>query len=255
MRINLLGDVTLRGDYGPVAVRGERHRRILAALALCSPHSLSTEALTDIVWPEDPPYSSRKNLQTLIWQLRRDLEQAGGGSQLSTHYPGYQLVLAEDELDVAELDARLRRADRLQHLDPGAAFEELTVAISLFHGDPLCDVRHDEGHLNIAYADLCAQRDHAHEMRFAIGLRLGRHAELVRELRHTTARHPVTEIFHAQLMTALCELDRIAESVLVYRRLEQSMQRQLGIGPSRSMRQLFERVLAAQGSGAAMAVG
>ena len=62
----------------------------------------------------------------------------------------------------------------------------------------------------------------------------GRHEQLVPELRDLTARHPLREHFHAQLMLALYRCGRQAEALEAYQRARRVLVDELGIEPGPS---------------------
>ncbi|WP_436501969.1 AfsR/SARP family transcriptional regulator [Actinokineospora sp. HUAS TT18] len=65
---------------------------MLAALALDPGRVVSTEALVDAIWADDPPDTARSLIQTYVWTLRRAL-----GEVIETRPPGY--VLHADRVD------------------------------------------------------------------------------------------------------------------------------------------------------------
>ncbi|MZD08796.1 hypothetical protein GTW43_27510, partial [Streptomyces sp. SID5785] len=82
------------------------------------------------------------------------------------------------------------------------------------------------------------------ERRIESDLRLGRHAEVVPELRVLAARHPLHEGFCAQLMRALHRTGGSWRALEAYQKLRSSLVRELGLEPSAVLQELQQAVLA-----------
>src|SRR4029078_7926676 len=74
-------------------------------------------------------------------------------------------------------------------------------------------------------------------------LALGRHAELVGELETLVAEHPLQERLRGQLMLALYRSARRAEALEASRSARRTLVEELGIEPSRGLRELQQAVL------------
>ncbi|HEX5406867.1 MAG TPA: AfsR/SARP family transcriptional regulator [Pseudonocardiaceae bacterium] len=74
-------------------------------------------------------------------------------------------------------------------------------------------------------------------------LRLGRHGELIAELRGLTPDHPLREQLHAQLILALYRDGGQADALAGHRQLRENLVRELGVEPNRDVRQLHQRIL------------
>ena len=68
-------------------------------------------------------------------------------------------------------------------------------------------------------------------------------AELVAELEALTARYPLQERLHGQLMLALYRSGRQADSLAAYQRLRHTLDDQLGLAPAAEVRALEQAVL------------
>jgi tetratricopeptide (TPR) repeat protein len=82
------------------------------------------------------------------------------------------------------------------------------------------------------------------EWRIEADLHDGRHEQLIPQLRELTARHPVREHFHGQLMLALYRGGRQAEALAAYQHARQALVDELGIEPGGGLRDLHNRILA-----------
>ena len=77
----------------------------------------------------------------------------------------------------------------------------------------------------------------------AADLELGRHAELIAELRDLVARQPLRERLQAQLIRALYRAGRQAEALEAYQQARQALVDGLGIEPGRELQELHAAVL------------
>ena len=89
------------------------------------------------------------------------------------------------------------------------------------------------------------QRLQALAARIDADLHLGRHGEIVAELRQLVAAHPVQEQFHAQLMLSLYRSGRQADALAAYQDVRRILADDLGIDPGPELRLLHQRILAA----------
>lgn len=126
MFIGLLGPVEVIDDGRPIPVPGARLRTLLARLAAASGRPIGVDALIEAVWSGDPPANAANALQSLISRLRRILPP----DRLVSSPSGYQLVLADDELDVSRFEALAATARATRDPD---LFDR---ALELWRGDP-----------------------------------------------------------------------------------------------------------------------
>jgi DNA-binding SARP family transcriptional activator len=260
IRFRLLGPVTVSRGGVPVPLRAPMPRNLLAALLLSANRAVSTRRLIDTLWGDDPPVTAAASLHNHVRRLRASLAAGqadadpggaantgadGGSGRIWTVAPGYLIEVAEGELDLAvfsELLLRGRNAAATGEWDTAA--RELTAALALWRGDPLADVtslvlRESEA------PRLLQLRLDAFEGRIDADLQLGRIQEAIQELGELTAAYPLRERFHAQLMLACYRSGRQADALAAYRRARNALAGQLGIEPGTELRQLHERILAA----------
>jgi len=76
-------------------------------------------------------------------------------------------------------------------------------------------------------------------------LALGRHGEVVAELRQLVAAHPLWEHFHAQLMLALYRSGRQGDALAAYQDVRRVLAGELGVDPGPELTLLQQRILAA----------
>jgi DNA-binding SARP family transcriptional activator len=245
VRFGLLGTLALTDDADrSVAVPGARQRVLLASLLLSANTPLSLDALAEVVWDGSPPASAAVTLRSHVKRLRRALGPEAG-VRLTVCEPGYRIsVRHEHELDVLGFEAACRdaaaarRAGRWPEAAAGAA-----RALALWRGAPLLDIPsqllRDQCVPALEQLHLQALEDRAEA-----GLRLGRHDDLVADLRDLAARYPVRERFHGQLMEALARAGRQAEALEVFRRVRDALVAELGIEPGPAVQLLQRQILA-----------
>ena len=86
------------------------------------------------------------------------------------------------------------------------------------------------------------------ELRIEADLCLGGHAELVAELDAVCREHPLRERFSGQLMLALYRSGRQAQSLEVYDQTRRTLDTELGIEPSRVLKELQRSILRQDGN-------
>jgi DNA-binding SARP family transcriptional activator len=176
-------------------------------------------------------------------RLRRALGPVAG-ARVVTRYPGYLVQVREQEVDVLRFGCLYQESGALVRVgDWRRAAEVLEEALGLWRGDPLADIP----------SDLLRQEEvprlerlrlQALEWRVDAGLHLGRHDEMVPELRSLAERYPLRERFHTQLMLALVRCGRQAEALEVYQRSRCVLMEEIGAEPGLELRELHQRILA-----------
>ncbi|MGW9248708.1 BTAD domain-containing putative transcriptional regulator [Streptomyces badius] len=245
VHFSLLGPLTARRD-GRELPLGPRKQRLVLATLLSRPNTpVAVDVLTDAVWPDDPPRTARKNLQVYISAARALLGPAGdGGADRLVHgCGGYQLRIAESELDTLRFGA-LARAGRAaaERGDVAGAARLLREALDLWEGPPLHDLRDSAGVAEEADR-LEARCLTVYEDWAEAEIELGRAAVAVDGLRDLVERHPLRERLRAAWMNSLHQSGRQAEALAVYDDYRQLMARELGLEPSPAMAGLYRSML------------
>jgi DNA-binding SARP family transcriptional activator/Tfp pilus assembly protein PilF len=218
-------------------VSGLRRKAILAILALHAGEIVSTDLMADVVWGDDAPATALNTLQSHVSHLRTVL---GSKEAILAKPPGYVLDLADEGTDVRLAEGLLRQARQLT--DPADAAAQLREALALWRGTPLADVT------GIAWIEHQADRlgllqEQIKRALAEARLMSGEHALLVPELERMVADHPLDEGLHEQLMLALYRTGRQADALATYHRLRMTLDEQLGIDPSRALRDLETAIL------------
>ncbi|MFE0464539.1 BTAD domain-containing putative transcriptional regulator [Kitasatospora sp. NPDC058965] len=247
VRFNLLGPVSVGVGDDEVVLPSGIPRTVLVMLLLHANRVVPAEQLASAVWGEQRPSAAGPGLRNHVLRLRRLLGD-GAGQRLRTAAPGYLVATDPGELDVEVfLDGCRLGAEQLRAGRVAAARRTLGSALDLWRGEPFTDL--PPGLDGAARAhELDETRMKAWQDRIDADLGLGRHRELVAELRGLTRAHPLREALHGQLMLALYGADRQAEALAVYQELRTRLVAELGIEPSAQVADLHGRILGADPS-------
>ncbi len=248
MRFSLLGPLAVADDAGvQVAVAGPRLRILLAALLLHANMPVSADLLAEMVWDGSPPPEAVSTLRSYVRRLRHLLNPEADRIMASGH--GYILRAGQAELDVLEFEGLCRDTRAALRAGEWADASARAVrALGLWRAAPLLDVPGE-----ILRGEFVPRLDRLRlqvlEDHFDAGLRLGQHREIVPELLDVTARYPLHERFHGQLMLALAGTGRRAEALGAYQRARGALVDELGVEPGRELRSIHLQVLADDADG------
>jgi predicted ATPase/DNA-binding SARP family transcriptional activator len=225
VRVALLGPFEVQNDAGDcLPVAGARLRDLIARLALAGGRPVSTSALAEAVWGDDPPADLANALQTLVSRARRAL---GGAAAVEQSAAGYRLAVMPDDVD----------ALRFERLVAAGDVEE---ALGLWRGPALDDVGEFAAPYALRLTDL---RLDATVSWLARELEAGRAAAHVAELEALAAGNPLNEKVTALLMRALAATGRQAHALAAYERLRARLADELGIDPGAQVQAVHLEVL------------
>jgi len=247
MEFRILGPLQVVEQGRPLALGAPKQRALLAFLLLTPNRPVSVDRLIDALWGEQLPAQAANALQYHVSQLRKLL---GGDEVVVTREPGYLIRVAPDELDLLRFERLVEEADGAV---PTVAVRLLTEALGLWSGEPLQDLA-GESFAQVEIRRLEEMRLAATEQRVEAELELGRHAQVVPELKALVRANPLRERLCAALMRALYGAGRQAEALDVYRRTRLTFVDELGIEPSPALREL-ERSILQQDPGLALEQG
>lgn len=240
IRLDVLGPlrVAIGGDDVPVA--GAKQRSLLAVLA-AGRGPVTRDVLVDALWSERRPADPGHALENQVSRLRGLLGAASRPVRRSGD--GYELALDVVELDTERFEDLVEQARRARAEGRDAdAFELLGAAEASWRGRPFADVP-DVVLLATEAARLEQLRRTAHDLRFDAALALGRHRDVVAELRHHVSQHPLDERRRGQLMAALAGSGRQAEALTVFEEGRRHLRDDLGVEPGAELRALHVRLL------------
>ncbi|MCY0939088.1 BTAD domain-containing putative transcriptional regulator [Streptomyces sp. H34-S4] len=249
LRFALLNGVTANRGEHAIALGPPQRRALLCALALRRRQWVSVSTLVDALYEEGAPVGATKVIQTHVSALRSVLEPprpAGAPPSLLLYgHGGYQLRIADDQLDLGRFDCLVNEAERArarrQWQSADAAY---TQALALFSSEPLAG-------LPGPYAEhqrtaLLERRLKVVEDSLEVAVSGGRAERVIDQLRMLTCEHPLRERLHALLMQALHAGGRPSEALQAYTRTRELLVDQLGVEPGSELRSLHARILAGE---------
>lgn len=242
IRYRILGPVEIRAGQEWQPVSAAKPRQLLAAL-LCRSAAVPSERLVDELWGSTPPATARQLLHGYVATLRKLLNDPQGIT-LVTRAAGYQLLVAEGELDSLRFLCLTETGRRqLREGANEAAADTFAEAIALWRGDTaLLDVN--------ATLSVQAERSRldtalltAYEGEFEAALACQRHTEILPQLERLVGLHPLREELRRQLMLALYRAGRQADALATYQDLRRQLIEGLGIEPSSVVQQVHQEIL------------
>ncbi|GII60794.1 hypothetical protein Skr01_08790 [Sphaerisporangium krabiense] len=244
MEFRVLGSLQVLDDGADLTPSAAKVRAVLAMLVLRHNQIVSTRELIDELWGERPPATALPTLHTYVYKLRKMLG-AGGPASVVTQPYGYLLATTPETIDVFRFDRLVAEGwNGLERGDPRHATDTLSQALALWRGPALANLAAGEL-LSAQITRLEESRLRALQLRLSADLRLGRHRELISELKELIATYPLNEDFYAKLMTALYQVGRRGEALEVFQNLRQVLVGQLGLEPSPALCRLQQRLLSA----------
>ncbi|MFG2172501.1 BTAD domain-containing putative transcriptional regulator [Streptomyces niveus] len=241
----VLGPVTAEGPGGPIALKGPRHRAVLARLIVARRHVVPVARLVADLWTDDPPPAGAVGaVQTFVGALRRALEPdrppRTPARLLVTDGPGYALRAAPDGVDAWRFETAVAEAAALA---PELALRRLDEALAMWRGPAYADFSREEW-VRGERARLAELRLQSVERRAEAQLATGRAAEAVPDLDAHLTGHPWREDAWRLLALALYRTGRQADALTVLRRARTTLVEQLGLDPGPGLRRLEADVLA-----------
>ncbi|MGC0386914.1 BTAD domain-containing putative transcriptional regulator [Streptomyces sp. SAI-129] len=239
----VLGAVTAWRGPHVLALKGPRHRAVLARLILARRRVVPVARLVEDLW-DTPPPRALGAVRTFVGDLRRALEPdrppRAPARLLVTEGPGYALRAAPDTVDAWRFEAAVAEADRM----PAArAPDRLREALGEWRGPAYAEFG-TEDWARGERSRLTELRLRAVERRAELLVELGRAAEAVPDLDAHLTEHPWREESWRLLALALYRTGRQADALAVLRRARALLAGRLGIDPGPRLRRLEAGILA-----------
>lgn len=243
MHFRILGPLWVANGGVEITPTAPKVRQVLAFLLVRCGKLVQVGELIDELWGEEPPNSAMTTLQTYIYKLRKDVLGHCGSASLQTRVSGYLLDVSADLGDLRRFESLAQEGRvALSAGDPALAADRLSEALALWRGPALADVAVGEI-LSAHVTRLEEERLRVLEQRIAADLELGRHQQLVSELKMLVSEYPLNEHFYAQLMMVLNRCGRRYEALGVYQGLRRMLVDELGMEPSTSVQRLHLTLL------------
>jgi DNA-binding SARP family transcriptional activator len=266
LRFELLGALRAwRGEMG-VNLGPVQQRVVLAVLLLQQNRPIGRQQLVEAVWGEEEPRYAANLLHRHISGLRRALGLAPGrtgqlarsGRPVPSGEPGwdsrvapgrvvwtdggYLLTVPSGCLDLEVFGKELIRAREARaEGELSAAAEILRSALELWRGPPCAGLT--SPFLDAERDRLDEWRSSVVEERLELDLAIGRRPDVITELRHLVAEHPLREKLHGLLMLALYRSGRRAEALAAFQEARQVLREELGVDPAAPLQRLHQQIL------------
>jgi DNA-binding SARP family transcriptional activator len=232
VEFGVLGSVAAWDETGePIALKGPRHRAVLARLLIARRGVVPVPRLVEDLWEGDPPADAVGTVRTFVAGLRRALEperpRRTPSRLLVTEGPGYALRADPSHVDARRFEHAVAAA---ADLPPAQAVPRLTEALELWRGPAYADFA-EERWVRAERSRLAELRLTAVERRAEGRLALGAAADAAADLDAHVAEHPWREDAWQLLALALYRCGRQADALSVLRRARQLLREHLGVEP------------------------
>jgi predicted ATPase/DNA-binding SARP family transcriptional activator len=251
LRFRLLGPMEVAQDDTALPLPGTAERALLAQLLLSPGRTLPATLLIDRLWADSTlPADPMNALQIRVSKLRRNLRGNGAPDLVTREGVGYRADVdsaAVDAVDFANRIRAVRTAAATTGPDEDTDVLEghlhaYDAALALWRGEPLTDFV-TERWATAEAARLNGLHITALTERAQTALALGRHQEVVHDLEPVVSDDPTLESLTGLLMVALYRQGRQADALEVFTRTRNTLDDELGLEPSVTLRSLHERVL------------
>ncbi|MEU4820457.1 BTAD domain-containing putative transcriptional regulator [Actinomadura sp. NPDC023710] len=237
----VLGPVTAwDGSGNAIALKGPRHRAVLARLIVARGRVVPVSRIVDDLWLE-PPSDAVGAVRTFVAALRRVLEPDRPPRTpprlLVTEGPGYALRAGPEAVDAWRFE-RVVASERPAAELAGA----LDEALSWWRGPAYAEFA-DEPWARAEHSRLAELRLRAVERTAGARLSLGLAAEAIPDLDAHVADHPWREDAWRLLALALYRTGRQGDALAVLQRARGLLVEELGLDPGPALRRLEEDIL------------
>ncbi|WP_199034362.1 AfsR/SARP family transcriptional regulator [Glycomyces salinus] len=239
MRFRILGALEVWNAGDRIRIAGVTRSKALAVLLAEANHTVPLHRMVTALWDEDPPATSRRQVQNAVASMRREMA-ANGGDPIERVGDGYRLVT--DDLDWLDFKHDVARAQTCAAAGrPSEAEQLLLRALDLWEGPALAGL---SGKLiESAARRMDEARLSANEDLIDAELALGRFGSAIERARDLLANHPSRQKTAGQLMLALHLAGRNEESLQIYSDLRARLADELGLAPDGSLQRLHGQIL------------
>jgi DNA-binding SARP family transcriptional activator len=239
----VLGPVVAWDGAGDaIALKGPRHRAVLARLVVARGRVVPVSRLVDDLWMVPPP-GAVGAVRTFVASLRRALEPQRPprtpARLLVTEGPGYALRAELDAVDAWRFEQAVTAAAALL---PEEGLARLEEALGWWRGPAYAEFA-DASWAHAERSRLAELRLYAVERQADARLSLGLAAEAVPDLDAHVTEHPWREDAWRLLALALYRAGRQGDALAVLRRARTLLVEQLGVDPGPGLRRLEADIL------------
>ncbi|HEY7627919.1 MAG TPA: BTAD domain-containing putative transcriptional regulator, partial [Ilumatobacteraceae bacterium] len=240
LHFRVLGPVQVLDGTTAINIGGPAPRLVLVYLLFHPNRVVSTDALVDALWGDDPPPTARRSLQAHVAKLRAAL--GGDDGPLRPQSPGSVLTVEESQIDLFRSEQLVRQARAQLESDPRQAQRLARLALREWTGEPLGDLAQHE--------HLIAQRRRLDQLWLDLAellldaqLAAGENTAAVERLEALVLDRPEHEPFWARLMTGYYRLGRQSDALDAFQRARTALLDGFGIDPSPTLQRLEAAIL------------
>jgi len=254
LHIRLLGDFALSLGESPVAAdgmslratshSGRRLQSLLVYLLLHSDAPQPRQHIAFLMWPDSSEEQALANLRTLLFHLRHDLPSLVPYVRVDRNTLQWY---SDDsvEIDIFQFEQVLAQADQAeQQDDTHAQVQHLQNAVDLYRGDLLPSF----------YEEWILTRRETLQQRFASALetlitlleRQGNMQGAIGAAQRLLRHNPLHEAIYTRLMELYAATGMVAEALRLYHTCATTLERELGVEPGATTREVYERLLSSR---------
>lgn len=227
IEVRLLGHFEVRVDGQPVEIPSRPAQSLLAYLALNAGTSQRREKLAGMLWPDSDESNARSNLRHALWRLRKTI----GDDALETDNLTVRFRIDQPYyLDVERLEAQIE----------GQNMDALLECVSAYQGELLPGFYDDWA--STERERLGSLFDRRMQDLLALLVAERRWAGVLEWSEHWISLGTVPEPAFRALMRAHSAMGDAAGMAAAYQRLEDGLEKELGVEPSPQSRQLYEQL-------------
>jgi predicted ATPase/DNA-binding SARP family transcriptional activator/DNA-binding CsgD family transcriptional regulator/Flp pilus assembly protein TadD len=229
-----IGSRTIEGN----AWRLKKAAALVKLLALAPGHRLHREQAMSILWPDSGRKAASNSLRSTLHAARNVLDPAAGANYLASEEES--LVLCPEGDLWVDVDAFEQAAATARGAKEPAAYR---AALDLYGSDLLPEDRYEQwtegrrNELQQLYFVLLVELAGLYEERYEREL-------AIEELRKATAKEPILEEAHLNLMRLHALSGRPERALAQYERLREALYRELGTDPTAAARRLRNEIAA-----------
>jgi len=239
LRLELLGDLQIRGGNGTLAtISAKKAQALIAYLAVKPAQRVSREKIAALLWSSTGPDQARQSLRQTLSMLRKELTTILGDSRA--------LI---DENDLLGVDETLVGCDvaEFESLAASGSESALGRAAELYRGDFL-----DGFYLNEERFDqwVIAERDRLHRMTLRVHAQLvelqsrrGAVDDAVGTAQKSLRIDPLQEPMHRTLMRLYLQSGDVVNALQQYETCARLLKRELRIEPDAETKALQREIL------------
>lgn len=248
LQIGLLGPFYLLINQQEVQQSDWKSKKALTMLKyLASRHGqrVSSDALIELLWPDNDGVDSTSNLHTAVWYARRHLTTAAGSnaeSPLRYSNGTYWLDLGGGCVDLDLFDSHVIKSQDLEESNPEMALFHCEAALQLYRGDLLCEEPYEDWTI--------ASRAQYRELFFQVALRAAKllmshrkdYAEATALSRKALEKDPFREEFYQVGIQGLIQNNRYLEAMNLYNNYRELLYGEFGLEPSPAIQEVIAQI-------------